>query len=144
MSITAGDLGLRVNRVHGQFSGAVRCLNAILHKCCQELHKLRSKMFDEEVYWCFLSPPLGKQRVHSGEWTYYPPFLQENIAFRINGEWICSQSLLKPVQGLWEIMQIKQVCKDVFRIFNAFLSFGKKYHMRSVSFSLNWDDTCVV
>lgn len=55
---------------------------------------------------CFLSSPFGT------DWfmvTYYPPFLRENITFRNNGEWICSQFPLKPVQGLWEIMQMGQV-----------------------------------
>lgn len=44
-------LGLRGNRVHGQFSGTVRCPNAILHKCCLELHKLKSKRFYSSKLW---------------------------------------------------------------------------------------------
>lgn len=51
MSITAGDLRSRGNWVHGQFSGAVRCPNAILHKCCLELHKLKSKRFYSSKLW---------------------------------------------------------------------------------------------
>lgn len=62
---------------------------------------------------CFLSSPFGTDWFMA---TYYPPFRQENITFRNNGEWICSQFPLKPVQGLWEIMQMEQVCKDVFRV----------------------------
>lgn len=98
------------------------------------------RQLDEEVY-CAACPlrlesiPLwGRQSARSGEWTYYPPFLQENITFRNNGEWICSQSPLKPVQGLWEIMQIIQVCQDVCSFFfNALIPWEGKYTIRSVS-----------
>lgn len=145
VSITAGDLGLRANWVHGQFPGTLRWLNGVLHKCWPELHKLRSERFSMALTaWllCFLSSPFGTDWFMA---TYYPPFLQENITFRNNGEWICSQFPLKPVQGLWEIMQMRQVCKDVFRVlFYAFLTFEVKSIGTSVSFSPTRSKTCII
>lgn len=145
MSITAGDLGLRVNWVHGEFSGTLGCLNGIMVPGITQTEKRKVSLIqmtgrwqcDEEVYCascplCLESIVLwGQRRARSGEWTYYPPFLQENITFRNNGEWICSQFPLKPVQGLWEIMQMKQVCKDVLRFVCFFMIF---YH-------LEWNST---
>lgn len=159
--ITAGDLGLRVNWVHGQCSGTLGCLNGIMLPGITQTEKGKVSLIqmtgrwqcDEEVYcascpFCLESIVLWGQRcARSGEWAHYPPFLQENITFRNNGEWICSQFPLKPVQGLWEIMQMKQACKDVFRFvcyFYDFLSFEMKFNSRSVSFSPTWSDTCII
>lgn len=72
VSITAGDLGLRVNWVHGQFPGTLRCLNGVLHKFWQNYTNWKVKGFkwrwqhDEEFYCA--SRPLRLERI--GLWRH--------------------------------------------------------------------------